>query len=155
MTVRYHTKFRRFRPEVVRATRDLLAGWGDLDRRERTTRMRDWLRVAAAAYEIQIPRLVLTPRAGSGLYMIATNEIAMAEPSVVTLLHEFRHAMQNFRVTRRAARRMSYDRAEDDARGWSLSLYYRVAPRSLKRLAAEGRVFFIAQADFTEVDTTT
>jgi hypothetical protein len=147
---------------VVRATRDLLSGWSDLDRDQRIVRMRDWLRTSSSVYEIELPRLRVsppregtTPREESGFYMLHTNEIFMPEPSVVTLLHEFRHAMQNFGVTPRARRRMSYERAEDDARGWSLSLYYRVAPRTLKRLVADGRVFFMATTDFAEVDTAT
>lgn len=111
-----------------------------------------WLNLVSEHYNMEVPAVVHNPHAGAGYYLGLVNEIHMSKPSIITLLHEFRHAMQaqgkagpSFRPDLPEDARGG---VEDDARAWSLSLYYAVAPRTLKRLVTEGRVFHTSPADF-------
>lgn len=149
----YHRRFRRFNRRTVAATREMLSGWSALNETDRWARMRQWTATAADIYRMPLPLVSQIPSAGQGCYFGQTNQILMAYPSVVTLLHEFRHAMQMQGRAGNARSLQTYDDREDDARAWSLSLYHRVAPRALKRLVTEGRVLFLAPSDFAEVDT--
>ena len=74
------------------------------------------------------------------------NEIHMAYPSIVTLIHEFRHAMQA-QGKADVAITDNLNKVEDDARAWSLSIYYKVAPRMFRRLVREGKIFHITPDD--------
>ncbi len=54
-----------------------------------------WLARSAGAYGIATPSLSVSPSVGGhGCYIAATNAILLPHFSVVTLLHEFRHALQ-------------------------------------------------------------
>lgn len=132
----YHQRFTRFKPATVNATKVLMRGWRDATADERLTKAKAWVEEVAALYGMRTPQLVLNPRAGQGHYQPWNNEIHMAYMSIVTLIHEFRHAMQ---VQRGDGRGRD---PEDDARAWSLSLYYRTAPRAFVRLARAGEILF-------------
>lgn len=134
--MRYHRKFRNIDRRTRKLTKEMLQGWGVASVDQRADKMRTWLQAASRVYGMTTPRLVFDHYSGHGYYSSTVNEIHMPYPSVVTVLHEFRHAMQWQKGVGR-----NID-AEDDARGWSLSLYYAVAPRTLERLAASGAVFF-------------
>lgn len=113
----------------------------------------EWIDAAADVYNIPAPTLRHTSAAtagGSGCYVGRYNEILMPHASVVTVFHEFRHALQRhipdvprFRVDRSAPA------AEDDARAWSLSLFHQVRPGRLAAAVAAGRVFYITPEDLT------
>ena len=110
-----------------------------------------WVSDAAGIYDLETVALRHTsPRdaAGSGCYLPAHNEIRIPKASVVTLFHEFRHALQHhrpddpqYRVDRAAPA------AEDDARAWSLSLFQQVRPQLLVAAVESGRVFYISTED--------
>lgn len=139
--MRYHRRFRNQHRKTLDATRRLIRGWTATDADGQWEKSRRWLQEVSLIYGMRTPTLHKQPRgAGSGYYRSATNGIYMPFPSIVTLLHEFRHAYQYSHPSRMVADK------EDDARAWSLSLYYRVAPRTLRRLATEGRVFFMEDA---------
>lgn len=148
--MKYHRRFNNISPFTVRRTRWLIRRWSVTD--DRWAAMRAWLVIVSERYRMVTPNLVNDRRAGSGYYRRDTNTIYLSKPSIITLLHEFRHAMQSqgaagpsFRPDRDMEERGG---VEDDARAWSLSLYYAVAPRTLKRLVSEGRVFHTSPADF-------
>lgn len=143
----YHKRFRRFNRSTVDATRRLMLGWGQASQEERTEKMQAWLTDVSLIYELPRPDLTVNASIdNSGWYSPRGNLIVLPKPSIVTLLHEFRHAMQAWGRAgahfRRAARAEERGGFEDDARAWSLSLYYLVAPRTFRRLAREGQIFF-------------
>lgn len=137
--MRYHTRFRHVRGTTLTATKTLMSGWGGATEDERWTKMRTWLDAVAPTYAVPTPKLVKDQQAGAGFYRGVGNEIHMAYPSVVTLLHEFRHAMQRQLGLDRGDEDYDY---EDDARAWSLSVYYAVAPRTYRRLVRSGQILF-------------
>lgn len=137
----YHRRFRNQHRKTLDATRRLMRGWTDATVDAQWERSRLWLAEVSAVYGMTTPTLHKIRRGlGHGYYNIESHSIHMPYPSIVTLLHEFRHAYQHSHPSRMVAD------VEDDARAWSLSLYYRVAPRTLRRLASQGRVFFVADA---------
>jgi len=132
----YHQRFTRFKPATLDATKVLMRGWRDATAEERFAKAEAWLDQAATAYGMRTPKLVLNLQAGSGHYQPWNNEVHMAYMSIVTLIHEFRHAMQAQRGDGRGRD------IEDDARAWSLSLYFKVAPRAFVRLARAGEILY-------------
>ena len=78
---------------------------------------------------------------GSGFYNQETNHIELPHYSVVTLLHEFKHAMQHL---------TNQPQNEEVARGWSLSLFYKAAPKHFKRAVERAIIFFITPEDITD-----
>jgi hypothetical protein len=135
--MKYHKKFRNIDLRTRRLTKNLLRGWKDCDAEQRMDKMHTWLDGASSIYRMEPPRLNLDRGSGHGCYYPGRNTIHVPYPSVVTLLHEFRHAMQHQKGAGRGVD------IEDDARAWSLSLYYLVAPRTLTRLGSEGAIFFV------------
>lgn len=137
----YHRRFRNQHRKTLDATRRLIRGWTATSTEGQWEKSRQWLEEVSTIYRMQTPTLHHQNRGvGSGYYRCDTNGIYMPYPSIVTLLHEFRHAYQYSHPSRMVADK------EDDARAWSLSLYYRVAPRTLRRLAEQGKVLFLEDA---------
>lgn len=135
---RYHRRFRNQHRKTLDATRRLIKGWTAAGIDGQWEKSRQWLKTVSKVYDIPTPTLSKQERGfGIGCYHPASNSIHMPYPSIVTLLHEFRHAFQHSHPSRMV------DDIEDDARAWSLSLYYRVAPRTVRRLASEGRILFL------------
>jgi len=100
---------------------------------------------ASEIYGMDFPRVKISSFAGDGYYSTLENKIFMSRPSIITVVHEFRHAMQ----AQHKARGWSGQEidVEHDARGWSLSLYYKVAPITFRRLVRSGKVFHIEPSD--------
>ena len=138
----YHKKFSNFRPETIFRTKHLIDGWKNADEQTRWAKMNLWVMFMSISLEMDGPKVRRSPHAGHGYYKVDTNEIHLSKPSIVTLLHEFRHAMQ---AQNKAG---NWRDLEHDARGWSLSLYYKIAPRTLRKLVREGMVLHIDDADF-------
>lgn len=141
--MKYHLQFRNIKGATVDATRTLLTDWSSKDDMEKWQALDAWVTEVSALYDMVRPVLLIDWQAGSGYYLIHRNEIVMSKPSVITLLHEFRHAMQ-----RQGKAGRQFRDVEDDARAWSLSLYWSVAPRTLKRLVEQGRVLHTTPRDF-------
>lgn len=141
----YHLQRTTFHPDVMELTKWLLSGWKGVDTTTRVNALRVWITGSAWVYEMPIPRLqcpvpvelgghystwhcARTGRSGAGT-------IRLPKPSVITTLHEFRHAMQHHVVD------VPWWNVEGDARAWSLSLYHQVAPERFARLVRAGKVF--------------
>lgn len=75
---------------------------------------------------------------GGGSYMVDYNTIELYKKfSLVTFLHEFRHVMQHKLDID------MYKTNEDDARAWSLSLYYLADPVRFNRAARMGMLHYV------------
>lgn len=148
--MKYHRRFKRFNRRTVRATQKLLQGWGASSEKLKIEKMKNWIQDVSEIYQVNFPMLKMISSAGSGCYNTLSNEIFMSRASAITLMHEFRHAMQTQNKAPEFDRRQMIESrygAEDDARGWSLSLYHKVAPRTFKRLVTDNRVFFVSVED--------
>lgn len=147
----YHKRFSAFHQRTVEATDALFASRpSQLSHGERDRVFRDWVTEVSGAYGMEPPTFrwdVDADDAGGGYYRPADHSITMSpnHPSVTTLIHEFRHAMQ---AKEAGAAQVSPD-IEVDARAWSLSLYYQVRPRLFERLVREGRIFHVSAKDLS------
>ena len=146
--MKYHKNFQRFKPQTLTITKTLLKDWGTSSEETNWLKMNQWLTEAAQLYEIVRPNLAKDASAGYGFYNRPKHKIYLSRPSVTTLLHEFRHSLQNHHKAQGFSG--DWNDAEHDARGWSLSLYFKVAPRSFKRLANNGSILFVSPNDLTE-----
>jgi len=142
----YHTSFSNLKPEILALTDDLFkARPSRLTEDEAKQVFEKWMSRASEIYSVEPPKFTWDPMAtlaGGGEYRSRTKTMAMSKVSVTTFLHEFRHHLQF-----EGAPMIDPD-IEEDARAWSLSLYYAVRPNLLKKMVQQGRIFHIDHADF-------
>jgi hypothetical protein len=138
--VSYSRKYPHIRVEVVMATRELVRAklWrSTMDEQGRA--IEKWIATVSAAYGMPEPLVRFAPLSVLGAFVPAQGPggmIVMDHFSVVTLLHEYRHAMHLAGVAGAIG-------GEEDARAWSLSLFRLAAPRRFRRMRAEGRLAFL------------
>lgn len=148
----YHKRFARFHPRTLEATDALFSARPSrLTEEERDQAFRTWVKQASEVYGMEEPTFhwdVAADGGGGGFYRPSDHSITMSpnHPSVTTLLHEFRHALQH----QQKGPGMVDEDVEVDARAWSLSLYYQVRPRLFAKLVREGRLFHIDPADLDD-----
>lgn len=150
--IAYHLKFTKFHAETIDATKRLFKAWPNRDKRVEA--MKVWTERVSRAYKMDPPRLLVAPEASfaqsvldrvGGMYNRHTHTMELARPSITTLMHEFRHAMQA-----RVCRESLVGDPEKDARGWSLSLYHRVRPETFKRLVLAGKILYMNKESLGE-----
>lgn len=142
----YHRRFQSFRRGTVEATRQFLNGPRN-DRDAFLAGARDWVRTVSAEYNMTPPVIRYEGEAGEaygyGCYSPADHEIVLRYPSRMTVLHEFRHAMQHQPGVEMVPSTHGDIQIEEDARAWSMSLFAQARPRLFERLVAEGRVLHV------------
>ena len=132
----YHKRFTRFDRRTLVITKELRRGWSISTNQQKWAKMNRWLEDATRIYKAPAVSLYV----GDGdYYRPGRARIVMIKPSIITLLHEFRHHLQH---TVAPEGTLMSD-IEDDARAWSLSLYHQIAPRTLRRLAEQNKVFHL------------
>lgn len=147
---RYHLRFQNFKQSTLRETKALFrARPSQLDEKARKNLFENWITSVSNAYGMEVPTVHWDEEAdygGGGFYRPADHSITLSpnRPSITTLLHEFRHALQSKGC---GPRKVSRD-IEIDARAWSLSLYYQCRPVLFERLVREGRILHISPNAF-------
>lgn len=131
----YHKQFARIDRRTLDATRTLMRSWSTKSSDQKIADMATWLNTVSGVYRVNTPSLKIT---GSPSDYYVDSKIFLTEPSLITLFHEFRHHLQ-----RRGVVTIAEANIEHDARGWSLSLYRLVAPRTFRRLATENRIIHL------------
>lgn len=146
----YHLRFTKFHTKTIEATKNLFAlRPSGLTDSERAEAFKNWVDNISEIYGMDKPDFYWDEEAdygGGGFYRPLDHSITMSpnHPSIVTLIHETRHALQH---KEKGAPMITRD-IERDARAWSLSLYYKVKPNLFKRLVTEGRIFHINPSVF-------
>ena len=142
----YHIAYTQLKPAVVKIVRDFIVKarpWRGTAE-EKQQKFEAVIKKLARHYNIRPPTVHISDpehAMGSGFYNQETNHIELPHYSVVTLLHEFKHAMQHL---------TNQPQNEEVARGWSLSLFYKAAPKHFKRAVERAIIFFITPADITD-----
>lgn len=142
---KYHLVFSNFHQKTLSATKALFRSRpSQLPEADRMRAFEEWINEASHAYKMDVPPIIWDEEAkfaGGGFYTPQRHTITLdpEKPSITTLLHEFRHALQ---TKNKGPRRVSED-IEIDARAWSLSLYYQTRPSLFTRLVKENRIFHI------------
>jgi len=133
----YHKRFRRIHPAIQREARRMRRGWATKTVAEKQEAIRVFVDAASGIYGIAKPNVQFAD--GSDWYLPAERIISLGEPSAITAWHEFRHHWQSETQEHFVATA----ELEDDARAWSLSLFFSVAPQTLQRLARQDRVIHL------------
>lgn len=105
-----------------------------------------WVDRSAQVYGIDSPTVRFvdpTQAYGAGCYRPAANDILLPKASATTLFHEFRHAVQAFKPEVMVPARFGGDPLEEDARAWSLSLFFQVRPERFATMVRAGRIWFV------------
>jgi len=144
----YHRRFQHFNTGTVEATEKLFeARPSQLSPQERDIVFRTWVTKVSDAYGMEQPKFnwdVEADDVGGGYYQVDNHSINMSpeHPSVITLIHETRHALQ-YKEPGAPIASDDVQVLEADARAWSLSLYYTVRPALFERLVRAGRVLHV------------
>lgn len=148
---RYHERFQRLKLDTIMATKALFAHhFYRLTDEEKQRRFEQWLADVSSIYGLPVPSFKLGSEAeahGSGVYHIISQQIILPKYSIVSLMHEFRHHMQSTLPVRLPS---TLDAIEDDARAWSLSLFYAAKPRLFEKSVREGKIFFVSPEDLEQ-----
>lgn len=146
----YHVRFTKFHIKTIEATKHLFTLRPSvLTHSERSNAFKEWVDTISEIYDMESPEFYWDEEAdygGGGYYRPLDHSITMSpnHPSIVTLIHETRHALQH----KEKGAPMITEDIERDARAWSLSLYYKVKPNLFKRLVNEGRILHINPSVF-------
>ena len=127
----YHLRFKNFNTKTIEETKTLFSARpSTLMPAERAIVFKNWVDKISEIYHMDTPTFYWDEEAdygGGGFYRHKDHSITMSpnHPSIVTLIHETRHALQ---IKEKGAPMVSDD-LERDARAWSLSLYYKTKPQ--------------------------
>lgn len=136
----YSNAFKSFHPSTVAIVKNL--GPCILKKRnghdEKMYYSAELINQLSCVYGMTPPRFFYKEEEGketNGQYNVKEHSITMINKlSLVTLLHEFRHAMQY-----NGAKMVDQDK-EEDARAWSMSLFKQAMPKSHKRACEKNLV---------------
>jgi len=156
----YHKRFKNFNPKTVEATKELFrARPSQLVLEDVEVVFKKWIADISKVYDIPTPDFVweyddLSDIGGGLCHGLREDENDENSPfynsvlhidanrrSITTLIHEYRHHMQFMGMN------MVDEDVEEDARAWSLSLYYKTRPVLFERLVREGKIFHIDPRD--------
>lgn len=136
--------YKNIKPATITAIREYwkLGYWNGNDKHKKET-FDNLLRKLCEIYKIQkIPYIKIDTRLKKyGCYIPSLNIIIMKKYSLITFLHEFKHAKDYFDGKKCK---------ENNAIGWSLSLMYQVNPRYFFRIVKKGIVAYISEVDIQE-----
>jgi hypothetical protein len=139
----YHVKYTKIKPAVVKIVRDFIVRarpWRGTAE-EKQAKFERCLQQLSEAYGMRVPTLHISDPEhahGSGFSDPQANHIELPHYSVVTFLHEFKHIMQA---------QLGHPQNEEVARGWSISLFYKAAPKHFKKAVERAIIFFITPED--------
>lgn len=140
----YHLRFTNFDRTTIDATDGYFGSnpW----KGDKLAKAQRWVDTVAGIYGMDAPTVAIVDPgecSGMGCYVPATNQILLPKVSVTTLFHEFRHAMQHSATCTMVEAIYGDSRHEEDARAWSLSLFWIVRPERFATMVASGRILYV------------
>lgn len=130
MNKQYHLMFNNFEQEEVLAVREIIKAGLFRASTEDRMRMLNALNERLCKIHNLIPLpLVLEPEF-SNIGQMTGEKIILNKPSLVSFLHEFYHLMTYHTA----------QNSEINARGWSISLYYKATPKLCKAAIEKGLI---------------
>jgi len=131
-----HKTFKNVNKAAGIVKQEVRAGYFRQSDQEKVARLKHLSEKLAAVYDVvPVGEISIDPGLPSyGRYNIATKKVILQKPSIVSLLHEFRHHLQhqgNIRIVK--------DK-EHDAQGWACSVYFKACPKLFTKAAREGKI---------------
>lgn len=128
----YHHRFNNLHRRAVAAVDETAPRIWNISDEEALEVLRDLASELADIYEVPTPAVGY----GNNLYSPESEHISVTHPSLVSFLHEFRHHMQQYG-------RQANDDVEEDARGWSISMFATAEPEYFDRAWRDDRIMFM------------
>lgn len=128
----YHTRFSPS-PEAVNAVDSILPALWESDRDVALSLMDNLAGQLADVYDVPTPGVEYGP---FPRYVPLDGRVYVDKPSVVSFLHEFRHHLQ-------AHGHQRHSNSEEDARGWSVSVFAAAAPDDFDQAWRDGTIMFM------------
>jgi len=148
-----------FRGQFDNVTTQLLKDYVEKDRpwkgtsEEQFAKLDTFLGKLSEIYKLKKPTLIIDPamtgKVKDGVYEPKDNTIKLPKISVTTLLHEFRHALQHH-FRKDVLYPLVEWAMEEDARSWSLSLWYQAMPEKFRKLVKTGKIIHMRKSDLEE-----
>lgn len=129
----YHERFGNLHNGAVRAVDDAAPALWNTDRDGALEMLQALAAELADVYDVPTPDVEWDTRE---VYYGGPERIGLPRPSLVSFLHEFRHHLQQH------GRQANSD-IEEDARGWSISLFAEAEPDYFDRAWRDGRIWFM------------
>lgn len=134
-TIMYHKMFNEIKPEAVAEVKCAIkSGLFKKDKQigERFEILKSLHTKLCGIFSIEVIPLLLDAECiGVGAYNPYEHEIVVNKVSLVTYLHEFYHYL---------AHATALENTEDNARGWSISLYYLATPILCEKAILSGKI---------------
>lgn len=140
----YCSVFKNIHPKVIEAIVELKkAGFwkNDVPMDDKVKAMRLWIQKVSTIYGFEPPKFYFVDdirqyrQTGGGCYFPFQHEFyVFHKPSMMTFLHEFRHAMQ-YKIE---GLKLYKGDVEEDARAWSHSAFKKALPKSYKKAIERG-----------------
>lgn len=130
----YYRYFKNIKQEVISSVAELSLGLWRLDQIAALDRLNTIGLRLSAIYHIPT---ILSLELGTREVYYYTGRIELPKISLISFLHEYRHHMQI------AGNKQHYRDKEDDARGWSISLFAQALPDMFDRAWQNGRIWYL------------
>lgn len=142
---KYYLRYKHIKRETIEAVKDhwKLGFWkGDIVHRQKV--FESLLKRLCEIYNIKsAPQIeIVKEDKNLGVFKPNLNLIVMNKYSLITFLHEFKHVKDV-----NEGKRVN----EENARGWSLSIMYKVNPKYLIKIVQKGLVRFLTVEDLKEI----
>lgn len=134
MTARYHTRFNNLHDTAVRCVDEAAPALWNVDQWQ--AELQELASQLADVYDVPKPEVKHDDRE---VYYRNSETIGLPNASLVSFLHEFRHHMQKHG-------RQANDDIEEDARGWSISMFAEAEPDYFQQAWEDGRIMFMEEA---------
>lgn len=134
---RYHERFGNLHSTAVEHVDDACPQIWNVEEDEAFEMLQELVSDLADVYDMPTPEVTEDRRE---VYYPNSETIGLPRVSIVSLLHEFRHHMQQYG-------RQANDDIEEDARGWSVSMFATAEPDYFDSAWEDGRIMFMPEYD--------
>lgn len=125
--------------QVVKLVRELVKdGYFRQSAGAKEVELRELNETLSEIYNIDTPTLYFDERFPSPFYLMGANRIGLKNYSIVSYLHEFRHALQHF-----VGVQYTGLTKEEDSRAYSMRVYASACPRMFVKAVKEGKILFV------------
>lgn len=131
----YYSYFKNIKRSVVTMLPQFTTGLWSISNTDAFNRFNSLSTSLSVQYGIPVPSV---QKGSREVYYVVQERIELPRISIISFLHEYRHHMQKYE-------KQHYLDKEDDARGWSISLFAQALPDIFDKAWKNGRIWYLPQ----------